>query len=177
MKRVVQSIMLILVAAILCGCNSFQINGIENFNENDCCFGLNASLMPNNHDFLSTYEYENGNYQYWRNDFGKVQAKTFVQLFYAEEIYQQAKLACHEYFTVSEEKYIYEDFSFYGINLAGGNTSLNPNFPGFRLWGYDDTSHSLVFIGYISDQALDVQITQSDFSQFINTQFGEWLIV
>ena len=175
MKRVAQSVMFILVAAILCGCNSFQINGIENFNENDCCFGLNVSLMPNGHDFLSTYQYEEGNYQYWRNNYGQAHAKTYIYLQYSDAIYQKAKLACQEFFTFSEESCSYESFVFYGVNIEGGDTSLNPAYPGFRMLGFNDDRCALVFIGYLNDAYEPDSISAISFEKFFEEQFSNFL--
>lgn len=175
MRKNLYFVTFLVFVVLLSGCTSFQISGLGNFSENDCCFGLNYALLPDGQEFLLNYSYENGDYQYWRNDFGPAHAKTYVQLSYTEDVYKQAKSECQEYFTFSEEVYLYENFTFYRVNFAGGDTSLNANFPGFRLLGVDDASCSLVFIGYLNDNDSNKQITQSNISQFLKTQFGEWL--
>lgn len=160
---------------LLTGCNSFQIDGLDKFNESDCCFGLNDMLLPDNREFLSNYPYESGDYHYWRNNYGKAQAKTYVQLTYSEEVYQQAKFACLKHFTISEEQYLYNTFVFYGVNISGGDTALDAAFPGIRLLGYSDDTCSLVFLGYLDETGKKSQIDSSNFVLFLNNHFGEWI--
>ena len=101
MKKICCGIFLVLCTIILCSCNSFEIQGLDRFNENDCCFGLNYGLLPEGQDFLSDFLYEDGDYRYKRNNYGKAQAKTFVMLQYPEYVYQEVKAVCQNYFVFS----------------------------------------------------------------------------
>lgn len=175
MKRLCCCVLLAVCIIILCGCNSFEIQGLERFNENDCCFGLNCGLLPDGQGFLSDFSYENGNYHYQRNNYGQAQAKTFVRLQYSESIYQQAKSICQDYFTFTESQYIYESFVFFGVNIAGGDLDLRTTFPGVRMFGYNDDSYSLIFIGYLNDDDINNQITPSNFASFFEDHFERYL--
>ena len=177
MKKLLCIILCAVFIIILIGCDSLEIDGISNFNEEDCHFGLNDNLLPNNRAFLTDYPYDTGDYHYWQNGWleGYAQAKTFVQLVYSEEVYQRAKLACTEYFVFSEEQYFYDALTFCVVNPAGGNLSLDTAFPGVRLLGYNDELYTLVFIAYMDDQPDKEQLNASNFSSFIEEQFGVWL--
>ena len=175
MKRLISFSILLAFVVLLSGCNSFQIQGLENFTESDCCFGLNDGLLPGGKEFLSQYPYQRGDYQYWRNDYGNAQAKTYIQMVYSKEIYEQAKQMCQEYFTFSEESFPYKAFTFYGVNVAGGDVTLLTAFPGVRMFGYNDEMCALVFIGYLDDSGKDSKVTASNFTQILEAQFGNWL--
>ena len=168
---------LILCAGLItfAGCNSFELSGIAKFSETDCNFGLNDGLLPGDRAFLTNYPYENGDYHYWRNEWGWVQAKTYVQLQYSEEVYQQAKLACTESFIFSEEQYSYDTLTFHVVNFPGGDLSLDTAFPGVRLIGYHDDLCTLVFLAYLDDTPEKEQLTASNFVSFLDDQFGAWM--
>ena len=177
MKKLACSILCVMLILVLTGCKALEINGISNFRENDCHYGLTLNLLPNNCSFLTDYPYEEGDYHYWQNSLleGPVQAKAFVQLMYSEGIYQQAKLACAEKFAFSEEQYPYKDLTFYIYNLTEENLSLNDDFPGVRLFGYNDEQRTLVFIAYLDDNPKHEQLSTSNFSDILDDQFGAWL--
>ena len=174
MKKTCCGIFLVLCTIILCGCNSFEIQGLDRFNENDCCFGLNYGLLPEGQDFLSDFLYEDGDYRYKRNNYGKAQAKTFVMLQYPEYVYQEVKAVCQNYFVFSDQQYHYENFVLFGVNVAGGDTTLRTTFPGFRMFGYNDDTCSVIFVGYLNESSEYNQIAPSDFASFFETQFGEY---
>lgn len=178
MKKILCNVLLFLLVGFLCGCNSFEIQGINNFTEYDCCFGLNDRLLPENRTFLSNYTYDEGSYHYWRNNYGQAKAKTFVRLQYSEIIYHQAKSACQDYYNFSTTQYNYEDFVFYAINIADGDVRIDFKYPGLRMLGYNDNTCTLIFIGYLNDNAMDNdnQITTSNFLDFFNDQFGEYIL-
>lgn len=175
MKRLITFFVLLTLVVLLSGCNSFQIHGLDNFNESDCCFGLNYRLLPGGKEFLSQYPYQRGDYQYWRNNYGNAQAKTYIQLVYSEEIYEHAKQVCQEHFTFSEESFSYNAFTFYGVNVAGGDVTFQTAFPGVRMLGYDDERCVLIFLGYLDDNEKVSKVTASNFTQTLEDQFGNWL--
>ena len=175
MKKVCLLLLLLFLLS-LCGCNSFRVEEIENFNESDCCYGLNEDLLPGGFTFLDNFPYENGKYQYWRNNFGPAEAKTFVQLQFSESVYLQAKSECQKFFSFSEEHYYYEGFAFAAVDVFGGSASTNVTFPGVRFYGYDDNAYSLIFIGYLNESDSSGKITPSNFADFFHNNFGEYKI-
>ena len=175
MKKLLCVSLCVMLIVILGGCQSFEISGIESFNEMDCQFGLNYNLLPGDCDFLTNYPYENGVYHYWRNEWGDAQAKSYVQITYSEEVYQQAKLACTECFTFSEEQYLYDTFTFHVVNLDGGDMSFVAEYPGFRLLGYSDDTCTLLFLAYLDDSGETEPIDAFSFASFLDDHFGEWL--
>ena len=177
MKKLACSILCVMLILVLTGCKALEINGISNFRENDCHFGLTDNLLPNDRTFLTDYPYEEGDYHYWQNNWlsSYAQVKVFVQLMYSEEVYQQAKLACTEQFTISEEKYPHKDLTFHIYNPTGENLSLDDDYPGVRLFGYNDDLCTLVFIAYMDDNPKHEQLNASNLSDILDDQFGAWL--
>ena len=172
MKKISYSLFVFLLAIFLCGCNSFEIQGIENFTENDCIFGLNCGLMPDESSFLSNYPYECGDYQYWRNNYGPVCAKTYIKLQYDPHVYKEAKSACLAYFTFSEEQCYYDSYTFSVVNLAGGETNGYVGYPGVRMFGYNDELCTLIFIAFLDEHNPQFKVTAANFTDFFAAEFS-----
>ena len=177
MRRIIYILLLVVFVAHFCGCSSFQIQGIDNFTEMDCCFGLTLTLMPEDRKFLTQYPYDDGIYQYWRNNCGPAEAKAFICLQYSEEVYRKAKEICQEYYNFSKEVYYYDCLAFYVFSLGDDAPKLDPNYPGFRLFGYNDEQRLLIFAAYLNEDAKIVteESISKNFTEFFNKQFGAYL--
>ena len=165
---------ILMLSLTLCSCGSFEIRGIENFNENDCNFGLNCGLLPGDRSFLETYPYEIGIYHYWKNTYGPVKAKTYVQLQYSSETYAEAKQACMKYYTLSEETNTYGTYTLQFIADAEHHC-LDLNDPAsFWLLGTNDETQTLIFIAYLNQNDDHPAIASTDFHTFLAEEFAEF---
>lgn len=175
MKKAAGIILCILMLGlILCSCGSFEIQGIENFNENDCNFGLNCGLLPENRDFLNAYPYESGIYHYWKNTYGPAKAKTYVQLQYSSETYAEAKETCFAYYTLSEETHTYGSYTLQ-IIVDAEHHCLDLNDPSnFWLLGTNDEMHTLIFIAYLNQNDDHPAFMSTDFHTFLAEEFEEF---
>lgn len=171
-KRLCCFVFMIILIIALSGCSGIQIEGLENFHEEQCSFGLTDDLLPGNREFLSQFSYIKGQYLYWRNDWGPIEANVFIRLQYSKEVYQQAKTVCCEYFDFSEYPYYCEKFTLFPVNINGGEISTSTLYPGLRMFGFDDESCMLIFVAYL-DERNDEGAPLSNVLDFVRSQLNE----
>lgn len=175
MKSAICLILLLVSILAFSGCDSsYEIVGLDRFDENICSMGTCDGLLPGDKEFLSAYAYEDGTYYYW-TDGNYLHAKTFVRLQYPEDIYTRAKLHCENYYTFSEITYTYGDYVF----SQARTYSMGEPLTSVQMLGCDDDSCALLFVGsfgYEIDKYYESgMITEAVLADFLSTEFGDRL--
>lgn len=174
---------IVLTFFLLSACTPFQKNGLENFDKNDCTFGLTANLFPSD-NFIQNHDYVQGDYYYYdKCDLWWGYSKAFARLTYAPEVYEAAKQHCLDSFVLSEDHtYCNSQYSFtehlcYESKNEAGEWVLQSKFPRhFNMFGYDDESCTLFFIGYYNGDpnSAEKELAQTDFYSFLSQVYGEF---
>ena len=175
MKKAVCSLLALVIVLMCSGCDqSYEVTGLDRFNENVCSMGTCDRLMPSGADFISNHPYENGNFYYW-TDGNYSKAKAFVWLQYPEDIYPDAKAACESYHPISSPKHQsmlqYEGFCFHVSNVWDDTLE---KYTDVRMFGYNDDSCTLVFAGF-SDLTTEKYnfVDEQNFAELMRDEFGE----
>lgn len=174
-KKVVCLLLVFLCVLMFSSCDSsYEISGLDRFNENICSMGTCDGLLPADSMFISNQPYEDGDFYYW-TDGNYTQAKAFVRLQYSEDIYLFKKTLNEIYYDFSEIQYEYEGFIFSAPNILFEATETSPSH-GIQMYGYNDATRTFIFIssyGYDFDRSKN--ITQSLFEEFFREEFEGYL--
>lgn len=189
-KGINQLIIVAIVAAVVIAlltsaylCTDKYVVGIENFSFADCSLSLTAELFPSE-NFLQEYPYLEGDYTY-RYD-GKIsrnRAAAFAELKYSEEVYAQAKAFCLQKFVIEEQHcfsagaYMFMEHLCHTKVNAQGVQEAACGYPQcFNMFGFDDASGTLLFLGYYSSKEDEITtLAQTDFEAFFNGPFAALL--
>ena len=185
MKRYRRVLLVLLVAMVCGGCGLLSdgcaITGIENFSPSLYSLGLTANLFPSE-DFLTRFPYESASFDYYDTDswtespdWGVV--RTIAVLRYSPEDYAQAKAFCMEQFVLSRERQLaHGGFTFAENNTYGAqHTSVDWGIPKhFNLFGWQDESCELMFLGYYGSAGTAMDMLPEDFSGFMEAVFGRY---
>ena len=171
MKKTICLYLALVIIFLISGCdNSYEVSGIENFSKDLCSMGTCDGLLPTDSLFLSDYTYLNGAFRYWTNG-DYTQAKAFVRLQYAEDIYFNKKSLCESYYDVAGTQFLYKNFVFSAPNRIYGNTENVLN-QGMQMFGYDDATYTLIFIGSFGYEFNRLEtITPYLLSEFLDNEF------
>ena len=174
---------IVLAVVLLSACTPIQKNGLENFEKYDCTFELTANLFPSD-DFIQKYDYVQGDYQYFDNcDLWWGYSKAFARLTYTPEVYEVAKQHCLDSFVLSEKhtyrnsQYVFTEHLCYKSKNEAGERVLESDFPRhFNMFGYDDETCTLFFIGYYNGDpnSAERKLAQTDFYSFLSKVYGEY---
>lgn len=156
----------------------YKNSGIENFHKHNSKSTLTSKILPTD-DFLQEYSYTDADYQHYDNGistWGYEKILIFTQ--YNEQEYSSAKECCFEKFKLNEENK-YESFGFSFIeNITLYEKSKDSSrFPeSFNMFGYNDDSRTLIFMGYYNGDPEDKEkdLLDSDFDQFLQDVFSEY---
>lgn len=173
MKKAI--ILAILLSIILSACSSvYEIHGLHNFNINDCNMGLTKNLLPNE-SFLVDYPYSNGDYHFYEN---KLQPKTLMILQYDSDIYDGAKEHCLRSFVlIGGNCHEFGEYCFVENNTYWESNGKDSRYPEwFNMFGYNDETQTLFFLGYYVDRISDEDriLATTDFQGFLTKHFGEY---
>jgi len=174
---------IVLTFFLLSACTPIQKDGIENFSKYTCSVELTANLFPSD-GFLEKYNYMQSDYHYiYTEDWVWGYAKAFARLTYTPEVYEAAKQHCLDSFVLSEDHtYCNSQYSFtehlcYESKNEAGERFLESDFPRhFNMFGYDDESCTLFFIGYYNGDpnSAEKELAQTDFYSFLSQVYGEY---
>ena len=168
---------------LLTACAPIQKEGIDNFDKATCSVGLTANLFPSD-DFLNRYPFQDSVYHYYDTEepiWGY--AKAFASLSYDPEIYEDAKAYCLTTFRLSEDQiFNYGDYYFteqicYKSKDTSGKWILESQFPRhFNLFGYNDESRTLFFLGYYNGdpESKEQTLAQNDLYAFVEEVYSEY---
>lgn len=178
MKRMCCILLAMLSVLIFSGCDSsYEISGLDRFNENICSFGTCDRLLPANSMFITNRPYEDGDFYYW-TDGNYTQAKALVWLQYSEDIYLFKKsVSIDGYYDFSGTQYEYEGFVFSAPKiLFEANETTPPH--GIQMCGYNDTTCTFIFIGSYGYEFDSCETkTQALFEDFFEEEFAGYLKV
>ena len=171
MKNAVCFLLALVIVLMCSGCDqSYEVTGLDRFNENVCTAGTCDGLLPADSMFISNRPYEDGDFYYWTNG-EYTQAKALVWLQYSEDIYLFKKPLNEIYYDFSETQYEYNGFIFSAPNIMFEATETTPAH-GIQMYGYNDATCTFIFIssyGYDFDRSEN--ITQSLFEEFFKNEF------
>lgn len=170
----------LLLAIFLCSCAAIDISGIHNFSTADCSNELTKYLFPDD-EFLNTYSYIDGDYQYHaEDDWDGGLATAYAALTYSPDIYNEAKTYCKEYFEFcGEHQYTYGGFEFqehlcHLTRDANDELVTGCCFPkNFNIFAYNDQSCTLVFLGYYNPNRAETEMIETNFDAFLQHTFGQ----
>lgn len=162
-----------------------QVSGIENYHPADSTLSLSRYLYPSE-DFLSRFEYETGDYQYYYNGvMVDGYAVAFSVLSYSPDQYEAAKEFCFQMFTDTDEhQYQVGDYHFiehlcYDVENDSGefvHACLYPKM--FNMFAYNDSLCALIFTGYyVSNTDSETQLALTDFEAFYNEHFAKYYVL
>lgn len=175
--------LLLLISFILSGCNQWltiEIHGLDNFNAMDCSYSTTRHLLPGE-DFIAKFPYEDGDYRYWDGGFagGWGYATACAYMRYSEENYVLAKDYCLENFTFCQEHTAeFNGYTFMTIQQTDAisksevhTTCRRPEL--FNLFVYNDTSATLVFLGYYNGDkdSAERALLDTDLKAFLESAF------
>lgn len=161
-----------------------SVLGIENFSPADCSLSLTAHLFPDD-GFLQEYTYLEGDYSYCY-DGGILQSRAtaIAWVRYAPDVYQKAKEACVQQFSLCKNHcFTVEGYSF-AENLCHiqenelGKWEATCQYPShFNMFAFNDDDCSLLFLGYYCDDESDeiTLLAKSDFEAFLIKAFSNSL--
>ena len=174
---------IVLIVVLLSACTPYQKDGIENFSKYTCSVELTANLFPSD-DFLQKYSYIQSDYHYIdTEDWVWGYAKAYARLVYEPEAYETAKQYCLDSFVLSEEhtyknnQYSFSEHLCYKSKNEAGEWVLESDFPRhFNMFGYDDETCTLFFIGYYNGDpnSAERKLAQTDFYSFLSKVYGEY---
>lgn len=183
MRKFCLLISIVFIVSVLSACTPYQKDGIENFSKYTCSVELTANLFPSD-DFLQKYNYTQSDYHYIdTEDWVWGYAKAFARLTYAPEVYEAAKQHCLDSFVLSEEhtyrnsQYSFTEHLCYKSKNEAGEWVLQSKFPRhFNMFGFDDESCTLFFIGYYNGDpnSAERELAQNDFYSFLSEVYGEY---
>ena len=159
------------------------VTGIQNFSLADCSLSLTAKLFPSE-NFLQEYPYVEGDYTYrYDGKIGQNRAAVFAAVTYSKEAYAQAKAFCLQQFILEEQHcfsagtYRFMEHLCHTKANDQGVQEAACGYPKcFNLFGFDDASGTLLFLGYYSSKEDEsTMLAQTDFEAFFNGPFAEFL--
>ena len=183
MKRILIWLLLFFIFISVTGCTEIEKSGFENYQKQTCSVGLTANMFPCD-DFLSKFQFINGNYHYrdydeWKH--GHAKTLTYVQ--YTPEVYEEAKAFCMDYWTFCEKhRYEYNGFIFaeqlcYETQVSDGEYQVTCRYPEIlSMWCYNDDLYTLVFLGYYNGNPDNAErkLAETDFPQFLEKVYSEY---
>lgn len=165
------------------GCAPVEKRGLDHFEKHTCSVGLTANLFPSD-EFLTDFECEYGDYQYFDSDdwkWGNVNVSAY--LCYSTENYENAKDYCLEKLSFCDShQYEVQGFQFYEI-LCHQSMSESGDFLGgcryprqFNMFAYNDQTCTLLFLGYYNGEPdnEEKQLAETDFSAFLKAVYYEY---
>lgn len=177
-------VILLLLFSLIMGmsaCSTVNISGLENYGIADCSYELSRYLFPDE-SFLSSFEYDDGNYVLESND-GLIgsQSTAFAFLTYSPEIYESAKQYCIENLALCDEhQFTYAGFEFkerlsHFIKNDAGDLVVGCRYPEwFNMFAYCDTTYTLIFMGYYNTDSEVNELVQSDFPSFVERVYSKY---
>lgn len=160
-------LMILPVILLLCGCQTTEYYGIENFSSFESSMEFNYNLLPGNEDFLDIYPYQNGDYYcYFDDHIWNIKIKSIVTLTYDSETYLEAKNHCITAFQFDPKPYRYNNYTIYERNYNSESFTQE-----IRMFGFDDTAQCLVFFAYLDTKDKDKTVVLSDFKIFFEKGF------
>ena len=172
MKKAICLLLILGSILVLVGCDSsYEISGMENYSKNLCSKGTCDRLLPTSSLLVA---YSHGEFYYW-TDGNYTKAKAFMELQYPEDTYLYNKSVCESYYSFSQTEYLYENYLFSMPNRIYEDSENLPA-TGMYMFGYNDSTCSLIFIGF-SGYAFDHReaITPALFREFFGKEFGGYL--
>ena len=181
MKKLYSAILAIFITIVLTACEPpFIREGLDEYSSAICSVGLTQYLYPSE-DFISKYAYHTGDFYYYDNPlfsaWGLEIAFSYLQ--YDSLAYDEAKKYCIDSFVLSESNtYMFGEYYFVeNITFENFNNTYYADFPEwFNMFGYDDSTKTLFFLGYHnSDPHDDVpQLAATDFPLFLNHVYSQY---
>lgn len=174
-------VIIVLCSIFLCACSGLEITGLDNFREETCSVGLTDNLFPTD-EFIELFAFEDGDYFFVEDAdilWGKV--TVFSYLHYTPEIYSDAKNYCLNNWSFCEDhQYELGDYHFIEHPSLRGQsfseiTPLKCDYPkSFNMFGYNDETHTLIFLGYYNGNPEDPSKTaaETDFKTFLSENYS-----